>query len=160
MKMCLLLSADIHGFFSGLENANKESKALEHIHGLNVSTFVVKHKHQISDKRLASAIIIWNKILRFKLTYTVKNQPQTCRATKQQRLKMKTRGKLCWDFPSQSSLVWSTSTKLTLTSVEQTSRLVLNSYNPCCTHEHILPVTFDLSNGTHNLDFSSRSWCM
>lgn len=31
--MCLLVSADIHGFLSGLENANKESKALEHIHG-------------------------------------------------------------------------------------------------------------------------------
>lgn len=58
--MCLLVSANIHGFLSGLENANKERKHWNIFMDLNVSTSVVKHKHQISDKWLASTIIIQN----------------------------------------------------------------------------------------------------
>jgi len=49
MKMCLLVPADIHGFLSGFENANKESNTLECIRGFKYFYFCCET--QTSDFR-------------------------------------------------------------------------------------------------------------
>lgn len=125
---------------------------------LSISTFVVKHEYYMPNKQLASAIIIWNEILSFKLICTVRNQPHHAEQPNSNALKWKT-GENCAGIFQVSHLCCS----LSMNRVNKINTdfsgadLSVNAEQLCFTHKRVVPVTFDLSSGTHSLGSSSRS---